>query len=237
MPLDEGETLARAVQQLRRACEAVSTATAELGTTRDAMAREKLRKARLLATQCEEKTRDILSLDMGAELMVLRGQYHAVKADFDAANKEAVRKEKQTWRSSTHADAMGSNGAVVVGEPLAGYDEVRLHEIKKIDMSEFHTEEALQREKLLGVREIESNMMDLKTSYQEFHDLVHHQQAGLDQITGNVSESKVHVENGTTELQQASRRQRCGRKMLCAIAIILLVIIIIVVVVVVVLKR
>ncbi|ORC92519.1 syntaxin 7 [Trypanosoma theileri] len=239
MTLDEGETLSRAVQQLRRACSDVSGATAELGTARDMMAREKLRKARLLATQCEGKVSGILSSCVGAEMVALRGQFHSAMSEFDVLNKEATRKERQTWRSSVQTDtsSLGRGGEAGRGESLAMYEPVRVQEIKTVDMSEFHTEEALQREKLLGVREIEGNMMDLRTTYMEFNDLVQHQQTNLDMMTENVSSTQTYVEKGRSEIKVASRRQRCGRKMLCTIAGVLVIVIIVVIVVVVVLKR
>ncbi|KAH9589421.1 Target SNARE coiled-coil homology domain [Trypanosoma melophagium] len=241
MALEEGETLSRAVQQLRRACSDVSSATAELGTARDIMAREKLRQARLLATQCEEKVSGILSTCVGPEMIALRGQFQSGKSEFDLLNKEATGRERQTWRSGVQADVLvgrgEGGGEVGKGESLAVYEPVRAQEIKTVDMSEFHAEEALQREKLLGVREIEGNMMDLRTTYLEFNDLVQHQQTNLDMMTENVSSTQTYVEKGRSEIKVASRRQRCGRKMLCAIAGVLVTVIIVVIVVVVVLKR
>ncbi|EAN97614.1 hypothetical protein, conserved [Trypanosoma cruzi] len=236
MPLDEGEALLRAVHQVRKACSDVSSATAELGTARDAMAREKLRKSRLLVTQCEEKAGGILAAGIDAELSALRGQYNAVRADFDRVNREAIRREKQTWRPLFQNDAVEGDGRGDASVSPAAQNSGRVQEIRAIDMSGLCTEEALQREKLLGVREIESNMMDLRSMYQEFHDLVHHQQSNLDSMTGNVSVAKSSVEGGARELSQASRRQKCGRKLLCTVAIILFIVIIGVVVVVLVAK-
>ncbi|RNF19023.1 syntaxin 7 [Trypanosoma conorhini] len=237
MPLDEGETLSRAVQQLRRACGDAASATAELGTARDTMAREKLRRSRLLVTQCEEKASGIIASGVDAELVALRGHYNAARADFDRVNKEAIRREKQTWRPTSQADSVEGDRRGAVGASLLAQNPGRVQEIRAVDMSGLHTEEALQREKLLGVREIEANMTDLHTMYHEFHDLVHHQQTNLDSMTENVSGAKTSVEGGRKELAVSSRRQKCGRKMLCAIAAVLLIVIIVVVVVVLLVKR
>lgn len=233
MPLDEGETLSRVVQQLRSVCIDISAAIAELGTTRDAVAREKLRKARRLATRCEARANSVLSAHVDVELAHLRQQYDAVKAEFDVINKEATRREKQTWRPCTQETLAGEKVQETgKGTPSVTPGPVREQEIKTIDMSAFQTEEAFQRERLLGLREIEGNMLELKTTYQEFQDLVYQQQAHLDNVAGNVQVSKTSVGNATNQLRHASRRQGCCRRLLCAFAMILFILFVVVIVVV-----
>ncbi|KAK7198653.1 putative QA-SNARE protein [Novymonas esmeraldas] len=229
MPLEPGEVLSRSIQQVVKAGGDAQSAGRELGTGRDAVARDRLRRARLLVQQCDSRVEAILA-DTEPSLEPLRRQYRQSRAGFESIDGDATRRERQTFRQTDAATAQD-------GDLDALESRVTFREVRPLDMSEFHTEEAIQREKLQSAREIESDVMDLKTTYQEFHSLVHQQQEGLDRVTGNVAESRSLIERGHDQIQGASRRQKSFRKIGCIGGAVLIVIVIVVIIVVVVLTR
>lgn len=229
MPLENGELLSRSTQQVNKACQDVQLAMRELGTGRDAIARDKLRRTRLLVQQCNSRV-DLVLKEGDASLDGLRRQYDQAKTQFESLNAEATRRERQTFRQT---DPGGTREADVD----ALDSQVTFKQVQPVDLSEFHTEEAIQREKLQHAREIESDVMDLKTTYQEFHSLVHQQQDGLDRMTNNVTESKSLIEQGHGQIQGASRRQKSFRKIGCIGGAVLVVVVIIVIIVVVLVTR
>ncbi len=109
--------------------------------------------------------------------------------------------------------------------------------LKQVDLSELSTEEALQNEKLAAAREIEEGVRDIKECYDEFSQLVNHQQVGLDKASKNIETSVVNVQKGTTELKSASEHQKASRKKMCILVAILVVVIVVVIVVVLIMKK
>ncbi|AYU78109.1 QA-SNARE protein [Leishmania donovani] len=224
MPLENGEVLSRCVQQVAKACSDAQSSVKELGTGRDAIARDRLRRIRLLVQQCNSRVEELLS-DAEPFLESLRQQYAQQKAVFELINAEATRRERQTFRQTDPASMR--EGDLDALEPQVTFCEAR-----PLNVSEFHTEEAIQREKLQSAREVESDVMDLKMAYQEFHSLVHQQQESLDRVTNNVTESRSLIERGHDQIQGATRRQRSFRKIGCisgAVVIVIMTIVIIVV--------
>lgn len=229
MPLENGELLSRSVQQVSKACQDMQFAMRELGTGRDSIARDKLRRTRLLVQQCNSRV-DLVTREMDQSLETLQQQYTQVKSQFESLNAEATRRERQTFRQTDPGYAREAD--------IDGLDsQITFKQVQPVDLSEFHTEEAIQREKLQHAREIESDVMDLKTTYQEFHSLVHQQQDGLDRMTNNVTESKSLIEQGHGQIQGASRRQKSFRKIGCIGGVVLIVVVIIVIIVVVLVTR
>ncbi|KPI84246.1 putative QA-SNARE protein [Leptomonas seymouri] len=229
MPLESGELLSRSIQQVGKACQDVQLAMKELGTGRDTIARDKLRRTRLLVQQCNSRV-ELVAKEADLSLDALQQQYAQIKTQFESLNAEATRRERQTFRQTDPSNVREAD--------LDALDSrVTFREVQPVDLSEFHTEEAIQREKLQHAREIESDVMDLKTTYQEFHSLVHQQQDGLDRMTGNVAESKSLIEQGHGQIQGASRRQKSFRKIGCIGGAVLVVVVIIVIVVVLMVTR
>lgn len=229
MPLESGEVLSRSVQQVGKALQDVQVALSELGSGRDGVARDKLRRARLLVEQCSTRAQ-LLHQDMDPSLETLWQQFLQKKQEFEALNAEATRRERLTFRQGGEPTSHGSDfGATAT--------DFAFHEVRPIDLSEFRTEEAIQREKLQHAREIESDVQDLKTTYLEFHSLVHQQQEGLDNLTGNVAESRALIERGHGEIEGASRRQKSFRKIGCIGGIVLVIVIVVAIILAIVLTR
>lgn len=220
MPLDNGEVLSRAVQQLRTACQDMRAATRDVASTKDTLARDRLRRTRLLADQCHERVKAV-NVESEPALRSLMDEFTTLRAEYDTLNAEATRKEKQSTRSTEEAHATSLEAEAT--------QRIRLQDIRPIDLSEFETEEAIQREKLQSAREIESDVMDLKTTYQDFHTLVHQQQEGITVMASNVDESHNLVERGHDQILQASRHQKSFRKIGCGVGVVVVIVIIVVI--------
>ncbi|KAG5506986.1 hypothetical protein JKF63_05732 [Porcisia hertigi] len=224
MSLENGETLSRCIQQLIKACGDVKVSIKELGTGRDAIARDRLRHTRLLVQRCNSRV-EVIPHNADLSLESLKHQYTQRKAEFEVLNAEATRREQQTFRQTDPADMRE--------EHLDGLEsQVTFREVRSVDMSGFHTEEAIQREKLQSARDIESDVMDLKTTIQEFYSLVRQQQEGLDHVSNNVTESHSLIERGHDQIQSASGQQQSWRKIGCLGSVLLLLVVTLVIVVV-----
>lgn len=248
MSLDGGEVLSRVTQQIRKATLDVRASVRELGTGRDAVARDRLRRGRVLAQLCAARVSPVLTTAAAAAdgpLAPMVEQYATARAEYDAADVDALRRERQTFRQfdgpATAEDTGDGDGGALATVPLLQQHrqqpQVRAQDIRPVDLSEFRTEEAIQREKLQCAREIESDVMDLRTTYQEFHSLVSQQQEGLDVVTANVTHSNNYVEQGHGQLVYASRHQKRCRKIGCVLGIVLALVIIAVIIVAVVATR
>lgn len=235
MPLDGAETLSRHIQQYKKAVGDFQTAVQQLGTEKDAQARERLRRLRTQIQECAGRVEDAEKAAGPSDETVdsLMQSYQQHRKDYDTANMNAKKKE----RAVVGADAGttsgspagtsrqgGASGSAPSGGGPRGDQQVRVQEIKQIDTSELATKEALENDKLRGAVEIENEMRDLKSTYQEFHDLVDHQQQGIDRASNNISEARVHVEKGVVELQEANRHQKASRKKMCIIIVVLIVV-------------
>jgi syntaxin 7 len=231
MPLDSAETLSRHIQQYKKAVGDFQIAVQQLGTDKDAQARERLRRLRTTIQDCagrvEEASRAAGPSDeTAAQLMQ---SFQQLRKDFDTANMSAKKKERavaggeSTQTSGGPGGRQQGAGASSGGAGGGQQQQVRIQEIKQIDTSELATKEALENDKLRGTLDIENEMRDLKSTYQEFNDLVTHQQTGIDRASGNISEARVHVEKGVVELQEANRHQKSSRKKMCLIIVVLII--------------
>lgn len=89
------------------------------------------------------------------------------------------------------------------------------------DMSKFAQVKEIRQQRLQNIREIEEDVIDLKSTYEQFHSLVHQQQSGIDTIQSNVENAQVLVDNGTQQLQAASSYQKNSKKIACILFIVL----------------
>ena len=225
MPQDDPEAISRQIQSLAKHVTEFTGSVSQLGTERDngAPLREKLRKIRATVSQLDSKIDEMLKQSPGDDQTYdqLKSKFQKLRKDFETVNTKAKRLENQRGNPALPQQEGQQSPRSSGG---AGSSQIRIQDIKQVDMSEMATEEALQREKLHGALEIESEMRDLKSTYQEFQDLVVHQQTGLDTTSKNITESKQHVEKGVVELKQASQYQQSSRKKMCIIVVILVVV-------------
>ncbi|CAD2217522.1 syntaxin 7 [Angomonas deanei] len=225
MPLDEGESLSRSVQQIKKACQDIKNAVADLGTGADSIARDKLRRIRTTVQQCRDKNKTVLE-SSDAALQSLKEQFHSAMSEFDRVNADSIRKERQTFRQAG-AEVLAQEAGVSAGEQM----QVNAQKIRPIDLTEFHTEEAIQREKLRNAKDIETDMRDLKTTYHEFNALVNQQQSGVDMMENHVAESHSLIERGHGQIQQASRHQKKFRKIGCIIGVVVALVVVVVIII------
>jgi t-SNARE complex subunit (syntaxin) len=162
----------------------------------------------------------------------LSEKYEELQYRYDGLKTKGQRKVKENPLRA-QVDENGDGGGGGGGGGGMRFNEQRL---VQYDTGELRTEEAIQREKLEGVVEIEQDLNELKTAYQDFGQLVKDQQEGLNKVENNVDTSTVRVDEGIVELKKASKEQKSSRKKLCILLILLVVAIAIVVIVVVVKK-
>ena len=94
---------------------------------------------------------------------------------------------------------------------------------RQIDVSELNTEENIQREKLAAVVQIEQDVNEVKSMFQEFDEHLNRQQIGINNIEKNVDNSVIKVEKGVQELKEANKLQKSGIcHKWCIIAVLLL---------------
>ncbi|EPY30384.1 syntaxin 7 [Strigomonas culicis] len=212
----------------------MKNAANELGTGRDAMARDKLRRTRVSAQQWIEKA-ELATQEKDDSLSNLCAQYNHARAEYDTVNTDSMRAERQVFRRADPAE--GGGQLRMGGAGLREQTQIREQDIRPIDLSEFHTEEVIQREKLKNAREIENDVTDLKSTYQEFNSLVNQQQTGIDFISTNIAESQGLIERGHIQIQSSSRSQKSFRKVGCIVGVIIVVVVILVIIVAVIATR
>ena len=163
----------------------------------------------------------------------VRQRFRSITKDFEASD-VAVRKREKAFPL-----AAGNDGAAAAtgGRSGAAGGTVDLTQLKRVDMNELATEEALQAEKCRQAHEIEQEARELHSAYVEFNALTQEQQQGLDKMSTNVQKTERSMDKGIGQLQAASAHQKSSRKKLCILLVILAVAMAVIVVVVIVLKK
>jgi hypothetical protein len=184
-------------------------------------AADKLDKLKTQFTNTDAKVSKLLAGAVsGREWEALKKDVKATRDEFQRLDRAVSTKQSAAQndmnRASSGADEGGANG----GGAHAG-SKLGLGHATVVNTAPLDTEEALQRERLEGVVEIEGQMGELKSMYQDFNTLVHDQQAGLDMTEQNVDKSTKHVERGVVELKKASEVQKSSRKWMCALIVII----------------
>ncbi|CCW60840.1 unnamed protein product [Phytomonas sp. EM1] len=219
MPFDIKEATLHSTQKICKAVQDVRNAVKELGTDRDAIARIKIKRARDIVYQCSQKISPLLR-SLEPEFKTLKEQFQLAESSFRTVDLNALRKEKMTYQYEDQppvADDQNDDDA----RSLRAYDRCS----RPLYLSEFRTEEANQEEKLQNVMEIESDVMDLNVTYQEYHLLLAQQQQGLTTIGSNAGGSNELIAEGHNQLQQSLKYQE-ARKIRCILMVIFVLIVI-----------
>jgi hypothetical protein len=166
--------------------------------------------------QIDSKVGKALDAGQGRDWEPLKRDYRSLRDDWTKAERAAASKASAAAAQQDH-DGHGSDSAQH-GGGLGS--RTGLASGMAINMAPLDTEEALQREKLQGVVEIEGQMNDLKSIYTDFNEMVQDQQKGLDTMESNVDKSIKSVESGVKDLKGASKVQKSSRKWMCAIIVI-----------------
>mmetsp|Transcript_2770 Transcript_2770/g.8065 ORF Transcript_2770/g.8065 Transcript_2770/m.8065 type:complete len:288 (-) Transcript_2770:73-936(-) len=84
--------------------------------------------------------------------------------------------------------------------------------------SQYHTDQDLEaiiaRERGEEIAKLAENVQEINEIYKELGEIVEEQQVGLDDIESHITSARSRVEAGYGEVQQASRMQQSGNKML-----------------------
>jgi hypothetical protein len=239
--------------QLQRHIKDYSTMGKVIGTDRDNDAhRKKITRHRQRVEETFQKAQALLSdaptggpdaadwEAMKQSIRGLRGEYETI--DRDTRGRENAHRLAGAAGPSDQAGTSsnaGTNGGAGAGgsRPQGGHTTVKMQDFKQIDDAELHTEEALQREKLAGILDVERDMNQLNSMYHELHGHIEGQQVGLTTAETNIDRAQTHVEKGITELKSANKLQKSSRKKMFILLGIIALIIVVVIVVVVVMKK
>lgn len=184
---------------------------------------DKLDKLRSQWTTIEAKVSNNLSGAMGRDWEPLKRDFKQLREEFQKADRGAQAKQSaaaaaEHERAATDSDPIGGGGGVGAKMGLG-------HGVA-VNMAPLDTEEALQRERLQGVVEIEGQMGELKSIYSDFNSMVNEQQTGLNTIESRVDVAQTKVESGVKHLQGASAVQKSSRKWMCCIIVIVVLLVV-----------
>lgn len=212
------------LQQMRNVLRQFKTAAAGGNAQAD-----KLDKLKTQYVGLEGKVSRLLDQGSGRDWEPLKRDAKQMRDEFQRLDRAVAAKQSAQAHESSAKDAAAA-------DPMQAGGRLGLSHATVVNTAPLDTEEALQRERLHGVVEIEGQMGELKSMYQDFNAMVHDQQAGIDMVDQNVDKSTKHVERGVVELKGASAVQKSSRKWMCCALMIILAIVAVVVIVVVVVK-
>lgn len=184
-------------------------------------AADKLDKLKAQFTQIDTKVSNLLASGNGRDWEPLRKDAKTVRDEFQRLDRAVATKQSAAQNDMNRASSGAESGNNNNNNNGGAGSKLGLGHATVVNTAPLDTEEALQRERLEGVVEIEGQMGELKSMYQDFNTLVHDQQGGLDMTEQNVDKSTKHVERGVVELKKASEVQKSSRKWMCAMIVII----------------
>eukprot|EP00735_Rhodelphis_limneticus_P011518 TRINITY_DN4628_c0_g1::TRINITY_DN4628_c0_g1_i1::g.19574::m.19574 TRINITY_DN4628_c0_g1::TRINITY_DN4628_c0_g1_i1::g.19574 ORF type:complete len:255 (-),score=58.55,sp/Q86Y82/STX12_HUMAN/26.53/5e-22,Syntaxin_2/PF14523.1/8.4e-16,Syntaxin_2/PF14523.1/2e+02,SNARE/PF05739.14/1.4e+03,SNARE/PF05739.14/9.4e-14,TBPIP/PF07106.8/0.62,TBPIP/PF07106.8/0.0027,Talin_middle/PF09141.5/3.7,Talin_middle/PF09141.5/1.7,Syntaxin/PF00804.20/0.012,Syntaxin/PF00804.20/2.5e+02,ADIP/PF11559.3/7.7e+02,ADIP/PF11559.3/0.026,DU len=154
----------------------------------------------------------------------LRTQFQVLLKEYEGVATESLRREREiVGRMSITEDT-----ASPAQRPSPATLNAQKHEDLRVQLLEVPVDAAVLEERNAGIKQIESDLVDLHQTFQDLATMVNEQQKDLDLIEENVSKTDAQVESGVTDLDKGAKYQVQARKKMCCIAVILIVIIIIV---------
>jgi len=84
--------------------------------------------------------------------------------------------------------------------------------------------DAIIREREMGIKQIETAVVEVNEIFTDLANLVHEQGFMIDNIESNIETTAVQTQEAVVELQKASKHQRSARSKMCILAIIITVI-------------
>lgn len=150
---------------------------------------------------------------------------------FQAAQRTAAQKEKETIKAAKREKGMGGLAGPGGQEPLVdieGQSQEQQQRHQQMLIQEEHDIEQLQ-ERERAVRQLESDILDVNTIFKDLATLVHDQGEVIDSIEANVESTQVRVQEGTEQLRQAETYKNKARKKKFILAIILVIVLAIII--------
>merc|ERR1712156_721907 len=151
---------------------------------------------------------------------------------FQAAQRTAAQKEKETIKAAKKASGMGGiagpGGQRNLIEIEEGQSQEEQQRRQQMLIQEENDIEQLQ-ERERAVRQLESDILDVNTIFKDLATLVHDQGEVIDSIEANVESTHVRVQEGTEQLRQAENYKNKARKKKFILGIILLIVLAIII--------
>lgn len=149
---------------------------------------------------------------------------------FQAAQRTAAQKEKETIKAAKREKGMG--GLTGPGqEPLVDIEGQSQEEQQRRQQMLIQEEQDIERlqERERAVRQLESDILDVNTIFKDLATLVHDQGEVIDSIEANVESTHVRVQEGTEQLRQAETYKNKARKKKVILAIVLVIVLAIII--------
>eukprot|EP00051_Salpingoeca_urceolata_P034746 m.26521 g.26521 ORF g.26521 m.26521 type:complete len:292 (-) comp8252_c0_seq1:25-900(-) len=147
-------------------------------------------------------------------------EYKACSSKAMQRTKETLKHERQRAATLHHEhDMMPAEDR----EAAQLLDQQRMQQQEQLD-EQIEYNEAVIVEREQGIRELESQMTEINSIFQDLGTLVHEQGHVLDNIEANMTTTQDNVQHGTEELVKASTYQKKARKkMFCVLIIVVIV--------------
>ncbi len=178
---------------------------------------DKLEKLKAQYQGLEVKVSRMVDQGAGRDWEPLKRDLKQTREEFSRLDRAVTSKQSAVAQTSSGAP---SASAAADGSGSGGAGRMALGQAHAINMAPLDTEEALQRDKLTGITEIESQMGELKSMYKDFNTMVQDQQVGIDHVEQNVDKTTKHVERGVQELKATSEVQKSSRKWMCCLIVL-----------------
>jgi hypothetical protein len=124
---------------------------------------------------------------------------------FAAARQAALRTVARAPLPASAAPVAGGAACPDGVRPLP--QQAQVSGYRRVDLSELATEEALQREKLAGVLEVEADLNELRGMTRDLNGMLVEQRGGLRAAAGNIDRALALTQRGTQELRKARQLQ------------------------------
>eukprot|EP00911_Craspedida_sp_UC1_P002231 UC1_evm2s1699 len=197
-----------------------------------------LEKTRVLIRDTNGSLKQLGQLDGGTgneqrkrkmEQEKLAGDFQSVLRSFQQLQKQAITREKETVRAQ-RAASFGRGGGHGGGggyEPAYDEDASLIDDARRADQAQLDmqidTQAAFIEEREEGIKELESQMLEVNDIFKDLGNIIVEQGEMLDNIEYNMTATSTHVDNGREQLGKASRYQKKARnKMMCLLVIVVI---------------
>jgi t-SNARE complex subunit (syntaxin) len=234
------ENIQKNTFNVQRIVQSVEKMVATIGTPKETprtqqQIQQALEEAKDLIKQSTSMLKQLSQLDGGSasekrkrelEQKKLRDDLDQVANHFKDVYKAAIKKEQDTITRERAESVRGASGG---GRYNSRNEEKQSllddeYDQRRIMQQDVAHNTALIEEREQGMRELESQMTEINEIFKDIATMVNDQGHALDSIEQNLTYTRDHVEEGTTQLTHASRYQKSARnKAFCLLIIVVIV--------------